>query len=405
MMTIKLTRLAVATSIGALTIGATPAAAQTSSTYLDVTGELGYATNPFLRVDGDGSAFGRLSAYAAHIRTDERSDTALSAYVENTTYLNDYNSKQIFDLNARTSYQTSEQVRIFGSVGFSGDIAGQLSNRFVTVPLAPEVPDDQELPPDVIVDPDLASFTSRQYRLRGQVGASIRASERGTVSLSAGAQRVLYTDDSLDDYTTYSLNGAYDHTLSERSSVGGSLYVWRAEYDGGDDSTTVVNPQITYRTQLSESLNASAGIGVSFARQERDGSDDSSVNLSFNGSLCRVTEFERLCGRVSRYANSSGASGNLVTTTSAGVDWFRRIDEKQTVQLSAAVIRYSGEEDVDVDSDALHFRISGNYDRKLGRRASVGVNAGVRSLRREGPNPDADFNGTVYVRYRIGDIG
>jgi hypothetical protein len=404
MMMTKLTCLAVATAMGTLLIGGAPAFAQNSTTFIDFTGEVGYGTNPFLRIDGEGSGYGRVSAYASHSRTSERSLLGLSAYVENSTYFTDYDSKQIFDLGARAEHQTSETVRIFGNVGFSGDIAGQLSNRFVTVPVAPADPDQPTLPPDIIVDPDLASFTRRQYRLRGQVGASIRAGERGTVSVSGGAHRILYTDDFLDDYTTLSGNVAYDHTLSERSSVGGSVYAWRANYDGGNDHTTVINPQLTYRTQLSENINASAGIGVSFARRERDGSDKSSVNLSLNGSICRSGESEQLCGRVSRYANSSGA-GSLVTTTSAGISWFKRLDEKQTVQLAASVIRYAGEEDVEFDSDTMHYRISGDYSRKIGRRLSFGVNASVRSLRLEGPNPDTDLSGSVYLRYRVGDIG
>ncbi|MCA1778725.1 MAG: hypothetical protein LC637_04890 [Xanthomonadaceae bacterium] len=146
-----------ATSMGALLLVSTPAAAQDTATFVDLTGEVGYATNPFLRLDGDGSGFGRLSAYAAHTRTGERSLTSFSAYVENSTYLEDYGSKQIFDLNARTEHQTSEKVRIFGSAGFSGDFSGQLSNRFVTVPTAPDVSDQPgPLPvPDTVVDPDL----------------------------------------------------------------------------------------------------------------------------------------------------------------------------------------------------------------------------------------------------------
>ena len=398
-------RLGVTTSMGALLLVSTPAAAQDTSTYVNLTGEVGYATNPFLRLGGDGNGFGRLSAYAAHTRTGERSLTSLSAYVENSTYLEDYGSKQIFNLNARTERQTSEKVGIFGSVGFSGDISGQLSNRFVTVPTAPDVPDQPgPVPvPDTVVDPDLFAFSGRQYRLQGQVGASIRASERGSVTVSAGAQRIFYSDDFLDDYTVFSADAGYNRLLSERSTVGGRLGVWRAEYDGGGDRTTVINPQLTFRRRFSETLDASGAIGLSFAHQKRAGSNDRSTGLSLDGALCRTTEFERLCGRVSRYANSSGA-GSLVTTTSAGVDWFKRFDEAQTVQLSASVVRYAGGEVMGVESDALQYRISGSYDRKIGNRASIGLNAGFRSLRLDGPNPGTDTSASVYLRYRVGDI-
>jgi hypothetical protein len=267
-MRLNLARFAVAASMGSLLMGGAPAAAQNTATYVDLTGEVGYATNPLLRLDGDGSGFGRLSAYAAHVRTGERSLTALSAYVENSTYLDDYGSEQVFDLNARAERQASPQVRLFGSAGFSGDVAGQLSNRFVTVPSAPPgVPDQPAPPPDIVVDPDLFAFTGRQYRVRGQAGASIRASERSTVTVSAGAQRVFFSDDFLDDYTVLSADAGYDRLLSERSTVGGRLNVWRTEYDGGDNRTTVIDPQLTFRRRFSETLDGSAAIGVSLAHQ------------------------------------------------------------------------------------------------------------------------------------------
>jgi hypothetical protein len=86
---------------------------------------------------------------------------------------------------------------------------------------------------------------------------------------------------------------------------------------------------------------------------DREANERHSTNLSVNGSLCKTTESERLCGRVSRYAQTSATSA-LVTTNSAGVDWFKKLDEAQTLQLSASVVHY-------VSEDALNDKRKSDY--------------------------------------------
>ena len=123
-----------------------------------------------------------------------------------------------------------------------------------------------------------------------------------------------------------------------------------------------------------------------------------------NGSLCRTTESERLCGRVARYAQTSATTA-LVTTNSAGVDWFKKLDEAQTLQLSASVVRYVAEDATNIERTSNYYRLAASYSRKINARLSGGVDIGARSLRREGVDPDTDISGTVFVRYRIGDLG
>lgn len=410
-------------SAGALALWGTPGMAQTvtegemaeeileasavrrSATYVDLTGSLGYSTNPFLRtVDADSSLYGRASARGVHMWNGELSSTSLSGFVEGTTYFNDYGVKSIFSLSGDTQRQVSERVRLFGSAGVSGDLAGQLSNRFLYVPPLPEVPVEGEPPPVTVDDPDIFSFSGRQYRLYAQAGAAIRTSERGSLSLSGGVQRIFYTDEFFDDYTTLFGNGGYSHSLSDRTSIGFNVGLRRTDYDNSSDSSTIINPGISIRTRLSEYWDASAGVGVSFADVARDGFSSNSTSLSFNGSICNTTENDRFCGRVARYANSTSRSA-LVTTTSVGVDWFRKLDAAQTIQVSASVVRYESDDELDEDLDTNHFRLAGSYSRRISGRLSAGADVGVRALRRTGPDPNTDVSGSLFVRYRLGDLG
>ena len=49
------------------------------------------------------SAFGRVSLTGTHSISSEHGSTTLNGYIENTTYLQDYGSKQIFALSAHAS--------------------------------------------------------------------------------------------------------------------------------------------------------------------------------------------------------------------------------------------------------------------------------------------------------------
>ena len=382
-----------------------PAEPQRSSAdYIDLTAGVGYSTNPFLRVgDSEGSAFGRLSARGVHAWSGPRHRTSISGFIEGSSYFNDYGVESIFSVEGETQQKVSERVTVFGTAGFSGDLSGQLSNRFLYSPEIPEVP-DPTLPPPTVQDPDLFSFAGRQYRLFGQAGASIRTSARSNLSLSGGAQRVFYSGNGLDDYTTIFGNGSYDYSLSERTTIGVSVNASNTNYDNSGDSTTIINPAFTVRTRVSEYWDISAGIGVTFSDLDRGDLSDSSTALSLFGTACRTTRDERLCARVSRYTQAASSS-SLVTTSSVGVDWFKRLDEKSTIQLSASYARYISENEIVDDFKTNYASLAASYSRRLNQRLSAGADVGVRALRNPGPNPDTDFSGSLFLRYRLGDLG
>ena len=410
-------RTCLAATAGVLAIASSPALAQAtepaeatsperaSINYLDLTAHVGYSSNPLLRItNADGSTYGRLSARGVHAWNTETSSSSVSGFVEGTTYFNNYGLKSIFSLSGDTAHRLSERVSVYGSAGFSGDLAGQLSNRFLYTPPLPEVPDAGEPPPVTVEDPEIFSFSGRQYRLFGQAGASIATGESSRVGISGGAQRAIFTNSFFDDYTTYFGTVSYDRTLSERTTVGVNVGARQTEYDGSSDHSTIINPAVTVNTRLSEYWDASASVGVSFSSIDREASDDHSTNLSFRGSLCHTSETERLCGRVSRYAQNSARS-SVVTTTSAGVDWFKRLDDVQTLQLSASVVRYVADAIANSNGRTHHYRAAGSYSRQINPRFSAGADVGVRALRSQGPDPKTDFSGSLFLRYRLGDLG
>ena len=388
-------------------------------TYVDLTGSAGYSTNPglSLRDDDVGSAFGRLSLNGVHAWRTERSSTSLSAYLENSYYPNRYGNKQLFDLNASTNYQTSETVRIFGRVSFSGDFGGQLGTRFIGAPVIPPppttTPTDPNAPPPVIapdptvppptsvVDLDPDALRGRQFRLSGTGGVSIRPNARDTWSLSAGASRIFYPN-SDRDYTSYSANGGYSRQLSERVSVGGRIGLTRADYRGSD-STTLITPQVTISALLAENWSANAAVGVSYRNRDFAGDSNSSVGLAVDGSVCRALEMSRLCARVSRSSQNS-VSADLLTNTSAGLDYSLTLDQNSSIQLSGNYIHYDGRRILNRSVSSNYFVTSAAYNRRINDRLSGGVNGSFRKLSQFGPDPDSDASASVFLRYRFGDL-
>ena len=383
-----------------------------TTTFLDLEAGLGFSSNPFLQFNSHSTAFGRLSASGTHMWTSERGVTALTGYVENTTYFRGgYGSKQIFDVGARTSQAVSETVSVYGNVNFSGDFAGQLSNRLVSVPSQPPVVEPGNPLPPPADYPDLFGLSGRQYRLTGNVGTSIKTSARGTLSLSGGAQHSWFSGPSKElDYTSYYGSAGYSAQVSERTSVGGTIYLQHQDFRHGDWANTI-NPVVNASTQLSPTVTASGSVGVMVINQESFGHKDHTVSPSFSASLCGRGDNSTFCARLSRDAQSALSSSVLngqreaTINTSLTGDYWRRLSRDETIQASLTAVHYTSA--AAVSGDRLRSTlVSGvvGYDRHVGHRLFAGVQGGARKLFQTGPDPKLDLNASVYLRYRLGDL-
>jgi len=393
----------------ALLVTGTAAAAKTTD-FLDLQAGFGYASNPGLNIDSRSSVFGRVSAFGSHTWGSERGATTVTAYVEDTTYFKRYGSRPLFDLEGRTSQQLSQNVTLFGDLGFQGDFAGQLSNRILFVPSQPVVAEPGNPLPPSPTNPDLFGISGRQYRVHGSVGASIRTSARGILSLTAGAQRQWFTGNSDADFNTYFASAGYSQQVSARTSAGATVFLQRQDFRHGDYAN-VVNPVVTIHTALREDLTADAAVGVMSIYQRSDGNHDSTLTPSFSGSICSLGQRSAFCGHISRDAQTAlgsriaNGSGATAVSTSASLDYYRRLSENETLQTSLSGVRYttpSSFNNLRVRTSYLSGVVG--YDRKIGNRIYAGAQVGARKLFQVGPDPDVDFNGNLYLRYRLGDL-
>ena len=55
-------------------------------------------------------------------------------------------------------------------------------------------------------------------------------------------------------------------------------------------------------------------------------------------------------------------------------------------------------------SRSNYYRAAADYTRKIGGRLFAGVNVSARKVTEAGLDPDADFSGSLFIRYRFGDV-
>lgn len=388
----------------ALALQAQAEAKNHRSTYIDLNGGLGYSSNSYSGSSGGGGGFGRISATAVHSVVSNRASTNLSAYVENQTYFSGGGSNQVFDLNGSTRYTIEPRLDVFASVGLSGDIGGQLFNRFTSVPSAPPTSEaGNPLPPIDVLDPNLIGLNRRQYRASANGGFSYKISPRDFVNASVGYQKVFFSSGGSGlDYSTVSGSLGWNRVLSERKTVGLRVTAQRTDYRGGGDST-IISPTVTGTAQLSEGWSLSGAVGLSFVNNNTLGSSERSTNFTANASLCKSLETGSICAAAAR-ASQASVGQSVVTSTTASLSYSRVLGARDTLRLAADYGRSSGDNNVLIADRSTYYGAHASYDRKISARLSAGAEGGVRRVTRTGGSTPTDVSGSIFLRYRLGDL-
>ena len=116
-----------------------------------------------------------------------------------------------------------------------------------------------------------------------------------------------------------------------------------------------------------------------------------------------------LAGRARRGCRSAAIGGiaQAAITTTASLSYSRKLEcqgfhpgIRSALRATATAASIEGLE----DPESTYASAVIGYDRNIGARLFGGVQGGVRRLFQNGPDPDTDFNATVYLRYRLGDL-
>jgi hypothetical protein len=378
-----------------------------ASTYVDLEAGAGYGTNPNLRFgSGTGSGFGRLSANAVHTRVSARTTTVLSAFGQETFYTNHYSSGLSLDLSARHSARVTEKLQLFGDVDFAYDKGGQLDTRILGVPNVPLLPGVVQPPQLLAPGGDFLSVSGRQYRASAHFGGQLALSARDYLSASSGIDHSDFKGGGFDTrYTTVPVSVGYDRQISTRTTIGARVSAAFTDYDG-PATVSVITPQATVQTALSPRLTFTGAIGVSFASIDDGITTRHSTGLAADASLCSRGDREQFCGRASINQEAATVAGPARNMT-VGVDYSRRLDANQTIRFSLDANRYSSPTSfiaAQTFTHASYVRGAADYTRRFGDRLFGGISIAARKLSETGPDPRADISGSVFIRYRLGDL-
>ena len=197
----------------------------------------------------------------------------------------------------------------------------------------------------------------------------------------------------------------WDRQLSTRTTVGARVAASYSDYNGPVNIRTI-SPQFTIQSLLSERLSLNAAVGVAFSRTDNGITTRRSTGPSGNVSLCWRGEKDNICADASIDQQTATAAGPA-KSVSVGVNYSRRLDADQTLAFSLSASRYSNPilvTNVYSFSRATYLRAAADYSRRIGNRLFAGATLAARKAGQTGPDPKADFSGSLYIRYRLGDI-
>jgi hypothetical protein len=376
-------------------------------TYLDLEAGAGYSSNPFQSLQNStGAGFGRVALHAVHTRISERTTTILSGFAQSQFYTQHQNSQQSFDVNVRHDAQISEKVSIFADVDAAYDKGGQLDTRVIDIPTIPGVPGAP--PPPVLVGPgsDFLSVRGKQYRASGHLGAQIALSSIDHLDLSSGLEHVVFKTGNIDTrYTTIPASFGYNRQLSTRATVGARVQVQHTDYDGPTNFDQIT-PQITGQLLLSETMTLNGAVGVSFTTVDDGIGKHHSTGFAADTSLCSLGLRGHFCAHASIDQTAATTAGPA-KSISVGLDYSRQLNANQTISFSLSGDRYSSPTSFISGSSfnhATYVRAAADYSHKLGQRWFGGISVAARKITETGPDPKADLSGSLFIRYRIGDV-
>ena len=376
-------------------------------TYLDLEGGVGYSTNPQLSFGSNrGAGDGYVSLHAVHTRITDRTTTVLSAFAQETAYTHRYGSNQSLSVSGRHDAAVNERLRLFVDGSASYDRNGLLDTRIITVPNVPVLPGAPDIPPQILPGSDVLAVTGKHYFFSADAGGQLALSALDSLNFSSGVQRSVFRSRGADtSYWSIPAAIGYDRQVSPRANFGGRVAFVYTNYDGPTRVWTVT-PQLTAGLRLSERMSLNGALGVSFSSVDDGIQTRHSTGVAGNVSLCNSGEHSHLCARASIDQQTATVAGPA-KTISAGMDYSRDLDADSSIQLSAGGSHFSQPVSVvsgQSFSTSDYYRAAASYTRRFGHRLFGGVNVAARKLTERGPDPKADLNGSLFIRYRFGDL-
>ena len=379
---VRLRRAALAALIGlAPTL---PAIAAPVKLSVETDYRLGYDINPFLTAgDNLASAYVQTSIAPKLSKRTEKGEMALSGHFDRTAYLDKYGKSDQYGGQFELQQRVTPKLNMFAALRYDSDVIGQGDDDVTGIPI-----DD--------IDVNLIGTRRRSDTYAASGGFQYQATPRDTISVDGGYTATRYGNGpGGGDSDTMGGRVAWQRAINARTKVGISGSVYRIDYDTPGISTLIMEPRVTFSTELSATWHVDASLGVSFSDLSLPPpmADRRTKGLSGSVNLCHKGTRDDFCFFAARSVSASGVGGS-VESTQLGMNYNRKITERLDVVAGGSYAR--SETQSGLFPTREYVSAHGGLNWHVTRQITVGTEGRYRDVFGGGPIK-GDLGGEIFA--------
>lgn len=325
---------------GLALVGQAPAAADTRY-QVRASGGLGIENDPFLvqtdnEDDGGAVLAAELQVEPSLFIEDERTTFRLFANARLRQFFEDYDTTGSFALGANGATRLDERTSLSGGAQFqTSRSAAQEALFFNDQELV--TPEPGELPEVQFIDPTVTGTRERFTTYGVNAAVSRQLSPRDSASVGIAFNESHTSGAFARDYRAADLTLGYGRQLNERTTLRGTVGVTKSDFVGREAGDAIsVTPLVGVQQQISERLNWSAQVGLSFTSITNPfGEDQSATTLALAVSGCRRDLRGSLCIAAQRQPRPTTFDG-LSNSTAVNVSYNTALSRRDSIGLNAS---------------------------------------------------------------------
>ena len=344
---------------------------------------LGYDSNPFLQSGNDlASGYAGVTVTPKLSAATGKGEVSLTGHYDRTEYFKTYDGTDQYGAELEARQALSQKLTVFGGLRYDHSVIGQDDD--VVSGAAPI--DDTDI--------NLIGSRARINTYSGSAGFAWQATPKDTVTVDGGYTASRYEDRPAgSNNDNYGGRIGYQRAISAKTKVGISGSAYRIDYDTPGLHSMVIQPNVTFSTQLSPRWQFDGSIGVSFTTIDLPvGPNDKSTGIAGEANLCHKGSKNTFCLFASRSVSGSGFGGTT-RRSQAGFNFDQRLSEKLSLNAGGSYARSASL------SGLLPLReyVSGHVglSNRFARNLTVGIQGQYRDVFGTGLPVKADYGAEI----------
>lgn len=379
--------LAAAVPVAALAalVTAAPALAAPAQVSVETTARLGYDMNPFLTSGNDvASPYAEVSVSPSIRKRTEKGEVALTGHYDRTEYFERYGTSDQYGAGAELQQRLTPKLNIFAALRYDSAVVGQNDDAVSGAPI------DN-------TDVNLIGQRRRSDTYSASGGYQYQLTPKDMISADGGYTATRYRNGpGGNDSTNVGGRIAWTHAINERTKIGISGSAYRIDYDTPGLLSMVMQPAVTFSTELSATWHFDASLGVSFSRLWLPAplADDRTKGFSGTVNLCHKSPTDNFCLYGDRSVSASGIGGTTVRSQ-LGFNYRRKMTEK--VGFTAGGSYSRSESQANLVSTREYVSARAGLDWQVSRRLKLGSEGRYRDVFGQPGAVKSDIGGEIYA--------